>query len=504
MKTLQKIYEETLSQGYSESSSNNALAYYFALAASKEGYNEESILRFLQLQTKMEESELRKAIENAFKAKGRALVKDISKTSKAPNPEAVIEEAIKFLNEKIDIRFNVVHSRLEMKEKDEAEDKYRPVKEGDENSIWIRMRLAKINIAHKTFLTLLNSDVVEIFHPYTNYYNSIPTWDRETDFIESLARTIKTTNDPYFRKCLKKFLVNVVATSMDSQPNHQVLVLQGEQGVGKTTWLNKLLPKKLANYLYLGAIDPSSRESLVHLIERMFINLDELENLNKTELNALKSFITSAEVLLRKWYGRYYEKYERRASILASINSKSFLRDTTGDRRFLCFEVLEIDYKHNIEMDMVYSQALALYKDGFKFVFDTEDYEEISQNNEQFREQAPEEELIMMHYRKPLEGDVILYMDATQIIDDLNLKIHHSGRLRLDEGTKIRIGRIVAKHKFERVKIGGCNCYKIAYSASIPPKTVNLVPTNGISVPAASEGVSRTVLDEINSLKFEL
>ena len=124
-----------------------------------------------------------------------------------------------------------------------------------------------------------------------------------------------------------------VACALDEEKvNHQVLVLVGPQGIGKSSWLNSLLPKELSGYLYSGLINPNNKDTLVHLSENLFINLDELENLNKTELGSLKSLITQSAIKLRKAYGMFNENLRRRASFMGSVNDAEFLTDSTGNR----------------------------------------------------------------------------------------------------------------------------------------------------------------------------
>jgi len=95
--------------------------------------------------------------------------------------------------------------------------------------------------------------------------------------------------------------------------NHLLLIFVGGQGVGKTTWLNKLLPKELNEHIYMGVIN-QGKDSLVHLSECMYINIDEFETIGRKGLNQLKSIITQSKIRFRRPYGRINESLERRAS----------------------------------------------------------------------------------------------------------------------------------------------------------------------------------------------
>lgn len=151
-----------------------------------------------------------------------------------------------------------------------------------------------------------------------------------------------------------------------------------KQGLGKTTWIEKLMPKQLKEYIFSGTINPSNKDTLIHLAECMLINLDELENLNRSEIGSLKEIITKTHIRMRKAYGHNNENMPRRASFAGIVNTSQFLNDTTGSRRFLCFEVEHIEYTRDIDINKVYSQALKLIKEGFRHWFNQEEIKDIN------------------------------------------------------------------------------------------------------------------------------
>ena len=188
----------------------------------------------------------------------------------------------------------------------------------------------------------------------------------------------------------------MVACVLDEkQVNQTMIVFSGKQGLGKTTWIEKLMPAPLKEYIFSGTINPNNKDTLIHLAECMLINLDELENLNRTEIGSLKELITKTHIRMRKAYGHNNENMSRRASFAGSVNTAQFLNDTTGSRRFLCFEVEHIEYTHEIDINKVYAQALKLKNEGFRHWFNQEEIKEINANNEQYQLMSPEEELLL-------------------------------------------------------------------------------------------------------------
>jgi predicted P-loop ATPase len=297
-----------------------------------------------------------------------------------------------------------------------------------------------------------------MYDPFEDYFNNLPENCDETDYIELLADTITTTKQDLWRTCFKKWFVAMVACVLDEkQVNQTVIVFSGKQGLGKTTWIEKLMPKQLKEYIFSGTINPSNKDTLIHLAECMLINLDELENLNKTEIGSLKEIITKTHIRMRKAYGHNNENMPRRASFAGSVNTAQFLNDTTGSRRFLCFEVENIEYTHNIDINKVYAQALSLYKTEFRHWFNQEEIKEINANNEQYQLRSPEEELLLTWFNVSDKENANAFLNTTQIA----VKLAERAKLNITDGTVHKLGKALKKHQYLRIKKSGSYVYAL-------------------------------------------
>ena len=164
--------------------------------------------------------------------------------------------------------------------------------------------------------------------------------------IPNLASCVVVRNSNKWLPYLTKCLVAVVANAIDDREcrNHTCLVLTGEQGKFKTTFLDLLCPPKLHGYSYTGKIYPQEKDTLTYIGQNLIVNIDDqLKALNKRDENELKNLITCPMVKYRMPYDKYVEEYPHLASFVASVNGNDFLTDPTGSRRFLPFEVLSID-----------------------------------------------------------------------------------------------------------------------------------------------------------------
>lgn len=239
--------------------------------------------------------------------------------------------------------------------------------------------------------------------------------------------------------------------------NQTVIVFSGKQGVGKTTWMENLIPIELKQYLFSGTINPNNKDTLIHLSECMLINLDELENLNRSEIGSLKELITKTHIRIRRAYGHNNETLPRCASFAGSVNTAQFLNDTTGSRRFLSFEVTDIQYDHKVSLNDVYSQALHLFKSGFRFWFNRDEIGAINQNNEQYQLRSPEEELLLTWFESCTKEQANVFLTASQIL----AKLADKAKINVSDSSVNKLGKALIKNNYHRFKSNGKLLYAL-------------------------------------------
>jgi hypothetical protein len=351
-----------------------------------------------------------------------------------------------FLSNKYVFRHNIVSGKLEFQYF--GKKKWNVMNDFIENSMLRDCLKGRIKTNLSSLRNLLYSDFCPLYNPFEDYFHNLPTYDEKTDYITDLANTITTTKQDLWQECFKKWLVAMVGCVLDDKViNHTVIVFSGKQGLGKTTWVEKIVPKQLKEYLFSGTINPNNKDTLVQLAECMLINLDELENLNRSEIGSLKEIITKTQIRMRKAYGHNNETMPRRASFAGSVNTAQFLNDSTGSRRFLCFELEDIKYQHEVDINLAYSQALFLFKSGFRYWFDQEEIKSITANNEQYQLHSPEEELLLTWFEPCPKEEASLFLNASQIA----AKLADRTKLNLNDGTINKLGKALKKHNFIKI-----------------------------------------------------
>ena len=289
--------------------------------------------------------------------------------------------------------------------------------------------------------SIIESSFSPRINPIQEYFKALPLVDIGCDegnsnisslslkAIPKLTSCVVVRNHEKWLQYLTKWLVAVVANAMNDREcrNHTCLVLTGEQGKFKTTFLDLLCPPALHGYSYTGKIYPQEKDTLTYIGQNLIVNIDDqLKALNKRDENELKNLITCPMVKYRMPYDKYVEEHPHLASFVASVNGNDFLTDPTGSRRFLPFEVLSIDIERAkaISMDNVYAEAKALLKSGFRYWFDDDEIAELYRESEDFQVQTAEMELLLRCFEKPTEDESYSLMTTTEILTYLGIYTH--------------------------------------------------------------------------------
>ena len=283
--------------------------------------------------------------------------------------------------------------------------------------------------------SIIESSFSPRINPIQEYFKGLPLVDVSSSSpfslkaIPDLASCVVVRNSEKWLPYLTKWLVAVVANAMDDREcrNHTCLVMTGEQGKFKTTFLDLLCPSKLHGYSYTGKIYPQEKDTLTYIGQNLIVNIDDqLKALNKRDENELKNLITCPMVKYRMPYDKYVEEHPHLASFVASVNGNDFLTDLTGSRRFLPFEVLSIDIERAkaISMDNVYAEAKALLKSDFRYWFDDDEIAELYRESEDFQVQTAEMELLLRCFEKPTEDESYSLMTTTEILTYLGIYTH--------------------------------------------------------------------------------
>lgn len=331
---------------------------------------------------------------------------------------------ITWLREHYEFRFNIANHKMEFRPAN-TQEAYRYMSDNDFNSMKVALGIEDIPCSRETLRTIIFSDLWPQYNPYKLWLDSLPEWDGE-DHISALANTVHTDDDTYFHWCLRKWLVAFVGSlAQDEVVNQTAIIFCGGQGIGKSSWFRNIMPAELQNYISSGYLQPKDKETLVQLSELCLYNMDEVENLKPANVEAIKEIMTKSSMYLRRAYTTLSSNYIRRCSFCGTANGINILHDITGNRRFLCQNVLSIDFQlTGVDLAQLYAQAFQLFRTGFQHWFDREEQMRVENHNQRFRATSIEEDMVRTYFSPCQDTDEgAKRLQAVEILSYLRDKV---------------------------------------------------------------------------------
>ncbi|MBP7720977.1 MAG: hypothetical protein KA155_00420 [Alphaproteobacteria bacterium] len=112
-----------------------------------------------------------------------------------------------------------------------------------------------------------------------------------------------------------------------------IVVLEGQQGTGKSTALTILAGSENFSDQDILALEAKAQ---MEAVEGVWIyEISELEGMTRSDVGKVKAFVSRQEDRARPAYGRFRENRPRRCIFVGTTNEDQYLRDKTGNRRFL-------------------------------------------------------------------------------------------------------------------------------------------------------------------------
>ena len=439
-------YYHNKSEKYTEGNRNNYL-HHLACKYNRHGIPEQEAAAFIKsLFTDLPTEETDSLIASAY-----AHTEEFN-TNKLNSTQKRMLQIEQHISECYETRYNELLHIMEYRRRvseTEQPDPFRILDDRMENSIWMEMNELGYACNVKMIQNLIYSDFSSSYHPIREYFKELPEWDG-TDYIRILADSVRTNHQSFWTECLERYRVGMcAAATQDDVVNHTVLLLCSEvQNIGKTTFINNLLPPELRTYLSTGLINPNSKDDLAKIAQSMLINLDEFEGMSGRDLNTFKDLVTRKVISIRLPYARRSQNFPHTASFAGTCNYQEVLHDTTGNRRFLCFHADSIEFI-KINYTQLYAQIKHLLNTpGYQYWFTQEDNNRIEKNNEDFIFHSPEEELVLTHIRKPERFEKVQYLTVSEIAELIRERTGYQYSI----GAKIQIGKVMVKHNFESKK----------------------------------------------------
>lgn len=269
----------------------------------------------------------------------------------------------------------------------------------DEDDAGLRHYIEKVyNISGKERIY----DAVAVYaiarkrHKLKEYLEGL-TWDGVPRLDSLLVDYFGAEDTSYIRAAIRKTLTAAVARVMyPGCKFDNMLILSGAQGVGKSTFFS-ILGKEW----YSDSLATFEGKDASELIQGYWIiEAGELTGFNKSEMNAVKQFLSKKTDVYRAPYGRRTGEFPRSCIIVGTTNDTEFLRDRTGNRRFWPVDLGKMKASKNVfkqlpdEVDQIWAEAVMRYRLGEKLYLEGDVADEAMKQQEAHKETSPKEGII--------------------------------------------------------------------------------------------------------------
>ncbi len=192
-------------------------------------------------------------------------------------------------------------------------------------------------------------------------------WDGVKRLDTLLIDYLGAEDNVYTRAVIRKSLAAAVARVMTPGCKYDYMpIFVGPQGIGKSTFL-----RLLGRRWYSDSLQTFEGKEAAEMLQGVWINeIGELNGLTRSEINAVKQFLSRTEDIYREPYGRRTGVYPRRCVFFGTTNDTEFLRDKTGNRRFWPVDVGVQEPTKNVftqlegEVDQIWAEAFLVWQLG--------------------------------------------------------------------------------------------------------------------------------------------
>lgn len=196
---------------------------------------------------------------------------------------------------------------------------------------------------------------------------------------------------------MKWLIAGVARTFQPGCKMDTMLILEGEQGLRKSTAL-RFLADAVADGIFTDEMsDPNSKDAGLQMQGRLIVEISELDSFRKADVRQIKSWLARQVDRFRRPYGKIVEDFPRSGIIAGTMNPSGtgYFQDASGARRFWPVMLNGIDLQAlKQDAPQLWAEAVHLYHQGFTWWLDKEE-EDLARSVQAVRyEDDPWSELI--------------------------------------------------------------------------------------------------------------
>ncbi|MEF2549411.1 virulence-associated E family protein [Aurantimonas sp. E1-2-R+4] len=226
-----------------------------------------------------------------------------------------------------------------------------------------------------------------------------------------------------------------------------IVVLEGKQGSGKSTALQILAGEGNHSDNEILTLDTKSQ---MEAMEGVWIyEIGEISGLRKAEVERVKAFASRQIDRARMAYGRFSESRARQVIFVGTTNEDKYLRDATGNRRFLPVKTETIDLNAlRRDRDQLIAEAAYRETQGESITLPEELWAEAAAEQDERLEEDPWQERLA-HVRGKASGDEVRAFTNELLSETLGISLNHqhTGNSKRLKAVMLALGWEAAKFK---------------------------------------------------------
>lgn len=241
-----------------------------------------------------------------------------------------------------------------------------------------RLRAEMVERARERGLKFSRSDVKDFLQEFQSaqplvLIPEIPTWDGR-DYISEWCSYVvidesKGISGDIFEAIIKQWIAGIFIRLKDASHRQFMPVLLGAQEIGKDYWIDSGL-MALGQWFKNLHVFKGDKDIYLACAKACVINISEFDRTARTEVSLLKDLITTSHSDIRGSYEAEERRRVHRCSFISSCNVDDILRDSTGNSRYVLFNVTGFRrerYKKDLDFSRgIMAQGQALAEQGFK------------------------------------------------------------------------------------------------------------------------------------------
>ena len=263
-------------------------------------------------------------------------------------------------------------------------------------------------------------------------------WDGVKRIDTVLIDFLGADNTPYIRKSARKIFCAGIARIFTPGIKFDYLpTLIGAQGIGKSTFIRIMGKDWYSESLKVS--DMKDKTAAEKLLGSWVIEISEMDGMNTTKADTLKSFLSAQQDKYRPAYGRETVTNKRQCIIIGTSNEREFLKDDTGNRRFWPIDVGKNAPTKNVftelpeEIDQMWAEAYMLWVLGEPLYPDAEMAEEAEREQEAHRHEDPRKGIIEEFLKLPVPVGWYSMISITRLSYLSNPKIYTGETIQRDK-----------------------------------------------------------------------